>query len=345
LQSTKQLPDPDIDRKIKFDVIHDYSDVSTQSGLTTLQEELDRANTVLDHLGTRNESLARDVITQRNVLPPPLRPTDRTKKERTAAAIVRDMNKVTTMSTFPILEYNADTLKRQNGFQLYIRALQNVLMNIEELSTVLVDFPRIKPVANPHAARALFSFVQSTVSPGYYAHLDLFVKEHGLHDGSAALQSLQQLCLSQDPTLQQMALRNYEHIMLGEDQKIISFNQFFNRAYTLVTARGIELTQKMQMRTYFNAVGGTHNSQLSGIIALYRHQFQNDMLTMSVYEMQSVLQQEEEQITMQDQMHSKPNLTQQIRPIRNKPTNSTSSANAVAAQPGRGNGNQNSTDT
>jgi hypothetical protein len=176
--------------KDKFNVIHDYLDVSTQSGLTTLQEELDCATTVLDHLGTRNETNAHKIITQQNVLPPSFRPTDRTKKDRTAAAIVCDMNKVTTMSTFPILEYNADTLKHQNGFQLYIQALQNVLMNIEELSTVLVDFPRIKPVTNPHAARALFSFVQSTVSPGYYAHLDLFVKEHGLHDRSAALQSL-----------------------------------------------------------------------------------------------------------------------------------------------------------
>jgi hypothetical protein len=34
---------------------------------------------------------------------------DEPKKKHTAAAIVHDMNKVMTMSTFPILEYNADT--------------------------------------------------------------------------------------------------------------------------------------------------------------------------------------------------------------------------------------------
>jgi hypothetical protein len=166
-----------------------------------------------------------------------------TEKKRTAAAIVRDMNKVTTMSTFPILQYDADTLKRQNGFQLYIRALQNVLMNIHELSNVLI----IQPVTDESAQQALFSFVQSTVSPGYYSHLDLFVKEHGSHDGCAALRSLQNLCLSQDPTLQRMALRTYKHLSLGEDQKIISFNQHFNRAYSLVTARGIKLEQKEQL--------------------------------------------------------------------------------------------------
>jgi hypothetical protein len=83
-------------------------------------------------------------------------------KKRTAAAIVRDMNKVTTMSMFPILQYDADTLKRQNGFQLYIRALQNVLMNIHKLSTVLIQFPTIQSVTDDSARRALFSFVQST---------------------------------------------------------------------------------------------------------------------------------------------------------------------------------------
>jgi hypothetical protein len=118
------------------------------------------------------------------------RSAEEPKKKHTAAAIVRDMNKVTTMSTFPILQYDADTLKRQNGFQLYIRALHNVLMNIHELSTVLIKFPTIQSVTNDNARRALFSFVQSTVFPGYYAHLDLFVKEYGSHDGCAALRSL-----------------------------------------------------------------------------------------------------------------------------------------------------------
>jgi hypothetical protein len=73
------------------------------------------------------------------------------EKKRTAAAIVRDMNKVTTMSTFPILQYDADTLKRQNGFQLYIRALQNVLMIIHELSNVLIQFPTIQSVTDDNA--------------------------------------------------------------------------------------------------------------------------------------------------------------------------------------------------
>jgi hypothetical protein len=113
------------------------------------------------------------------------------KKKRTAAAIVRDMNKVTTMSTFLILQYDADTLKQQNGFQLYICALQNVLMNKHKLSTVLIQFPTIQSVTDESAQRSLFLFVQSAVLPGYYAHLDLFVKEYGSHDGCAALQSLQ----------------------------------------------------------------------------------------------------------------------------------------------------------
>jgi hypothetical protein len=33
------------------------------------------------------------------------------EKKRTAAAIIHDLNKVTTMSTFPIHQYDADTLK------------------------------------------------------------------------------------------------------------------------------------------------------------------------------------------------------------------------------------------
>jgi hypothetical protein len=226
------------------------------------------------------------------------------KKKRTATAIVCDMNKVTTMSTFPILQYDADTLKRQNGFQLYICALQNVLMNIHKLSNILIQFPIIQSVTDGDAQRALFSFVQSTVSPGYYVHLDLFVKEYGSHDGCAALRLLQNLCLLQDPTLQRMALRTYEHLSLGEDQKIISFNQHFNRAYLLVTACGIELEQKEQLQAYLNAVGGTHNAQLSSIIALYRHHFLSDNLHMSVYKLQTLLQQEEEQIAMQEQMNN-----------------------------------------
>jgi hypothetical protein len=64
-------------------------------------------------------------------------------------------------------------------------------MNIHELSTILIKFPMIQPVTSKSAQRALFSFIQPTVSPGYYAHLDLFVKEHGSHNGCAALQSLQ----------------------------------------------------------------------------------------------------------------------------------------------------------
>jgi hypothetical protein len=251
------------------------------------------------------------------------------------------MNKVTTMSTFPILQYDADTLKRQNGFQLYIRALQNVLMNIHKLSTVLIQFPTIQSVTDESAQRALFSFVQSTVSPGYYAHLDLFVKEYGSHDGCAALRLLQNLCLSQDPTLQQMALRTYEHLSLGEDQKIISFNQHFNRAYSLVTARGIELEQKEQLRAYLNAVGGTHNAQLSGIIALYRHHFLSDNLHMSVYELQTLLQQEEEQIAMQERMNSRPMTTQHVQPIRSRRSsaNSIVSASSTITSQHRPNGN------
>jgi hypothetical protein len=68
----------------------------------------------------------------------------------------------------------------------------------------------------------------------------------------------------------------------------------------LVTARGIKLEQKEQLQAYLNAVGGTHNAQLSGIIALHRHHFRSDNLHMSVYELQTLLQQEEERIAMQE---------------------------------------------
>jgi hypothetical protein len=112
-----------------------------------------------------------------------------------------------------------------------------------------------------------------------------------------------------------MALRTYEHLSLGEDQKIISFNQHFNRAYSLVTARGIELEQKEQLQAYLNAVGGTHNAQLSGIIALYRHHFLCDNLHMSVYELQTLLQREEERIAMQERMNSRPMTTQHAQSI------------------------------
>jgi hypothetical protein len=138
-----------------------------------------------------------------------------------------------------------------------------------------------------------------------------------------------------------MALRTYEHLSLGEDQKIILFNQHFNRAYLLVTARGIELEQKEQLQAYLNAVGGTHNAQLSGIIALYRHHFLSNNLHMSVYELQTLLQREEEQIAMQDRMNSRPMTTQHVQPIRSRRSsaNSMVSATSTITSQHRPNGN------
>jgi hypothetical protein len=99
-----------------------------------------------------------------------------------------------------------------------------------------------------------------------------------------------------------MALRNFDYLIMEDNQTLLSFNQRFNKAYSIVTARGLSLTPEHQFRNYFNAIGRITNVQLAGIIALYRHQFMQGKLKMSVFELQSLFQQEEERILMQERV-------------------------------------------
>jgi hypothetical protein len=187
------------------------------------------------------------------------------KDKRDSATIVKDMNKCMNHATFPKLEYFAAIDKRQRSFQTYIRALQNVLMNIKELRKVLNHFPLIGACPTKRSARALYSFIQSTVDKGYYEYLESFMREEQEQDGSKALHYLRTICLSQSPQLQQKAKNDYDNLRIAEGQKLITFNRFFNAAYSLYTARGGELTTHTRITNYFDATTMVDDPQMNGI--------------------------------------------------------------------------------
>jgi hypothetical protein len=225
------------------------------------------------------------------------------RTRRSSAAIYKDMEKAKPKDGFKHLQWHPKDLdKRQKAFVDFAGNLSNVLMHIRELSTVLEDFPQIKPTRYPEASIALFSFLNFHVGGQYKEALKTFHRDQDERNGPSrfnqngieALKFLKDMSITDCTQLLQMAERKYQDLYIQDHETITVYSHRFNRVYHLYELRGGRKRNSELIEHFFRSLALWNDEHLTSYIVHYEQdilrQLKQPTHTLTLYTVQLHLQ-------------------------------------------------------